>query len=159
LWQLAALALLYFSTVWLIVHTAVTVARRDWLLVSLMILPLPVLGIWIITVSQSSGFLLNALRSLETRFSQWDSPMAFLFLLLGVSTILFIRVRQRSLKVGSIIAVGIVGGALAARSLWGDMGLFRLIAVSLGLLLFLTIPLLLQSVLGRDGEPKAPLPS
>jgi hypothetical protein len=159
LWQLASLAVLYLFTVWLIVHTAVTVARRDWLLVSLMLLPLPVLGIWIITVSQSSGFLLEALRSLETRFSQWDSRMASLFLFLGVSTVLFVRVRQRSLKVGSIIAVGIVGGAIAARCLWGDVGLFRLLAVSLGLLLFLTIPLLLRSLFGHDGEPKTPLPS
>jgi hypothetical protein len=159
LWQLAALAALYTVTIWVIASTAVTVARRDWILVSLMLLPLPVLGMWIITMTQSTGFLLNALHSLEARFSRWDSAMAYFCLVLGVTTALFVRIRQRAFKVSALIAVGIVGGAAAASSIWGDLGLIRLIAVSLCLLLFLTIPLVLHALLDRDPRSETPLPS
>jgi hypothetical protein len=159
LWHLAMLVGLYAFTIWLVVATTVSVARRDWLLLSLTLLPLPVLGIWIFSVTQSAGFLLDALRSLESRFSRWDSAMAYFFVVLGVTTALFIRLRQRALKVGALIAVGIVAGAAAARSIWGDLDLFRLMAVSICLLLFLTVPLLLHALLTHDQQPKAPLPS
>jgi hypothetical protein len=152
LWHLAALAVLYAGTIWLISSTVVTVARRDWILVSLIFLPLPVLGIWTFSVTQSAGFLLDALRSLEVRFSRWDTAMAYFFVVLGATTAVFVRVRQRALKVAAVISVGIVGGAAAAGSIWGELGLIKLIAVSTCLLLFLTIPLLLQALLGRDPQ-------
>ena len=158
-WQLSVLALLYAFTIWLIASATVTVARRDWILVSLMLLPLPVLAIWVISVTQSEGFLLHALQGLETRFSRWDTAMANFFVALGVTTALFIRIRQRALKVAAVIAVGIIGGAAAARSIWGDLGLFQLIAVSVCLFLFLTIPFLLRAIFSHDQEPKQPLPS
>jgi hypothetical protein len=159
LWQLAALAALYTVTLWVIASTAVTVARRDWILVSLMLLPLPILGIWLITVTQSSGFFMKALQSLEAPFSRWDTAMANFCLLLGVTTAIFIRLRQRAFKLSAIIAVGIVGGAIAAGKIWGDLGLFRLIALSLSLLLFLIVPLLLHVLLDRDRKPETPLSS
>ena len=143
----------------MLASTAVTVARRDWILVSLMLLPLPVLGIWIISVTQSSGFFLNALQRLEVRFSRWDSAMAYFCVVLGVTTALFVRIRQRAFKAVALIAVGIVGGAVAATSIWGDMGLFKLIAISLCLLLFFTIPLFLHALVDRDPRSETPLPS
>ncbi len=159
LWQLAALAVLFTVTIWVLASTAVTVARRDWILVSLMLLPLPVLGIWIITVTQASGYFLNALQSLEAGFSRWDSAMAYFCVVLGVTTALFVRIRQRAFKAVGLIAVGIVGGAVAAGNIWGDMGLFKLIAISLGLLLFFTIPLFLHALVDRDPRSETPLPS
>jgi len=157
--QLAIRAILYVFTLWLIASTAVTVARRDWILLSLMLLPLPVLGLWTVTVTQSAGVLVDVLHSIESRFSRWDSAMGYFFAALGITTALFVRVRQRALKVGTVIIVGIVGSAAALRSLWGDLGLFRLLAVSLCILLFLTVPLLLSAMLGHEEQPKEPLPS
>lgn len=157
LWQLAALALLFTVTIWVLASTAVTVARRDWILVSLMLLPLPVLGIWIITITQSTGFFLDALQRLEARFSRWDSAMAYFCVVLGVTTALFVRIRQRAFKAIGLIAVGIVGGAIAASSIWGDMGLFKLLAISFCLFLFFTIPLLLHALLDRDPGSETPL--
>jgi hypothetical protein len=150
---------LFTFTIWVLASTAVTVARRDWILVSLMLLPLPVLGIWIISVTQSTGFFLNALQDLEVRFSRWDSAMAYFCLVLGVTTALFVRIRQRAFKAVALIAVGIVGGAIATGSIWGDMGLFKLIAISVCLFLFFTIPLLLHALLDRDPRSETPLPS
>ena len=158
-WHLAGLAVLYVFTIWLIASTAVRVARRDWILLSLMLVPLPVIAIWVLTVTQSAGILVHALRSIEARFSQWDSAMACFFAVLGVTTALFVRIRQRAWKVIAVIAMGIVGSALALRSFWGSLGVFRLLAVTVFLLLFLTIPLLLRTMLGQDHSPKEALPS
>jgi len=55
--------------------------------------------------------------------------------------------------------VGIVGSALAARSFWGSLGLLPLLAISFCLLLFLTVPLLLRSMLRHDERSENPLPS
>jgi hypothetical protein len=158
LWHLAALLVVYGFTLWLIASTAITVARQDWILVSLMLLPLPVLGIWIISVSQS-GFLFDALRGFEARFTKWDSVMAYVFLMLGMTTALFIRVRQRAVKVVAVLAVGIVGGAAAVSNIWGEFGILRIIAISVCLFLFLIIPFLLRALLGRDQQPHARLAS
>lgn len=141
-------------TIWLVSVTAVSVARRDWILLSLMLLPLPVLGLWLVNMSQSVGSITQALLSIEARFSRWDGAMADFFLTLGVTTAFFVRVRQRAIKVGAIIAFGVIGGAFAARNIWGDLGFIRLSAVLLSLVVILIVPLLLQSMLGHDQDPK-----
>lgn len=158
-WHLGLLGLVDLFTLWLIATTAVAVARRDWLLLSLMVLPLPILGLWLITVTQSNGVVVDALRGLESGFSRWDGAMGYVFVVLGVTTALFVRLRQRALKVGAVIAVGIIGGAAAARSLWGDLGLFRTLAVGLCFFLFLTVPLLLRAMVVHEEQPEDPLPS
>jgi hypothetical protein len=157
LWELVLLGALCIFTIWLVASTTVKTAKRDWILASLMLLPLPVLAIWLITVSHSDGFIFNVLRSFEVRFSRWDTAMAFFCTTLGVASVLFIRVRQRALKAGSIFAVGIIGGAAAVRSFWGAAGVPELLLLSLALLAFLTSPLLLQRVVGRETEPSARL--
>jgi hypothetical protein len=158
-WHLGLLVALYGFTFWLLVSTAVAVARRDWILLSLMLLPVPVMILWTITVTQSAGVLVDALRGIESRFSRWDGAMGYFFALLGVTTALFVRARQRVVKVGSVIAAGIVGGVLAARSLWGNLGLLPILGICFCLLLFLTVPLLLRTMIRQDEQAKEPLPS
>ena len=85
--------------------------------------------------------------------------MGYFFVVLGITTALFVRVRQRALKVGAVIAVGIVGTAVAARSLWGDLGLLPLLAMCFCLLLFLTVPLFLRNMLRHDESSEELLPS
>jgi hypothetical protein len=157
LWHLAVLIVIYAFSLWLIAAATMAVARTDWILVSLMLLPLPMLAIWLISVSQS-GQILDALHSLEGRFSRWDGAMAGIFLLLGVTTVLFIRVRRRAVKVVSVLAVGIVGGAVAVSSMWGEFAVLKVVAVAVGLFLFLTIPFLVRALFVRD-TPSNPLPS
>ena len=154
IWELGMLGALCIFTIWLVASTMVKIAKRDWILASLMLLPLPVLVIWLLTISQSDGFIFNVLRGFEARFSRWDMAMAYFCATLGMASVLFIRVRQRVLKAGSILAIGIVGGAAVVRSLWGVGGLFGLIVFSVALLAFLTSPLLLQTVVGREAEAR-----
>jgi hypothetical protein len=153
-WELALLGVLGVFSIWLVASTTVRTTRRDWILASLMLLPIPVLAIWLLTVSHSEGFVVNLLRSFEVRFSRWDTAMAYFCATLGIASVLFIRVRQRVLKAGSVLAVGIVGGAAVLRSFWGAAGVLEILLLSLALLAFLTSPLLLRSIVGRETEAR-----
>jgi hypothetical protein len=152
MWQLGVYALLYVFTTWLIASTAVTAARRDWILLSLMLLPLPVMGFWLVTVSQSVGVLANALQSLEARFSAWDGAMADFFLVLAVTTALFVRVRRRHVKVLAVVAVGVIASGVAARRLLVTIAPMQFIVVLACLAAFITVPLLIHGLV----SPSAP---
>lgn len=156
-WEIGALLALLAFFVWLIVTATVQIAKRDWLFLSLILLPLPVLGIWTLTVESTGDTLFRLFSQDSAPFARWDSAMAFFCLLLGVTSALFVRLRQRSLKAGAILAIGIIGGALVVRSIWSDISLVRLLAVSGGLFLFLMVPYLLHSAfthapLQKDSE-------
>lgn len=154
LWQLALLGALCICTIWLVAATTVQIAKRDWIFVSLMLLPLPVLVIWLFTVNRSEGYILDALRGFEGKFSRWDTAMAYFCSTLGMASVLFVRIRQRVLKAGAVFAVGIVGGAAAVKSIWGLAGVFGIIALSFAFLAFLSSPFLLRALVGREGETK-----
>ena len=154
LWQLALLGALCICTIWLVAAATVQIAKRDWIFVSLMLLPLPVLVIWLFTVNRSEGYILDALRGFEGKFSRWDMAMAYFCSTLGMASVLFVRIRQRVLKAGAVFAVGIVGGAAAVKSIWGLAGVFGIIVLSFAFLAFLSSPFLLRALVGREGETK-----
>lgn len=153
-WHLAGVAGFFTLTLWLVVSATARAAKRDWILVSLMLLPLPVLVVWIASVSQTDDFFVALMRGLEARLSQWDEAMAYFCVTLAVVTVLFLRLRRRSLKAGAIMAVGIVGGALAVSSIQGGLGLFGLLAVAACFLAFLFCPFVLHAYFEREGRPK-----
>jgi hypothetical protein len=152
--HLAGLGAFCIFALWLVVTATVRVARRDWILVSLMLSPLPVVVIWLASVSQSGEFVPVLLRGLEAGFYRFDGAMALFCITLGACTALFMRLRQRYLKATAILATGMIGGALAVSSIQGGVDLFRLLVISLCFLLFLVFPFVLHSYLGREGRPK-----
>lgn len=152
--HLAGLGAFCVFALWLVVTATVHVARRDWILVSLMLSPLPVLVIWLASVSRNGGFVPVLLHGLEAGFNKFDSAMALFCITLGASTTLFMRLRRRYLKATAILATGIIGGALAVSSIQGGVDLPRLIVISLCFLLFLVFPFVLHACLGREGRPK-----
>jgi hypothetical protein len=154
LWALAGLVAYFAAVSWLMMWAVVKVAKRDWLFVSLMLLPLPVLGIWALAVEQSGNPMFTYVREAVPVYAVWDSSLAFFCFVLGVTSTVFIRARQRILKAGAIIVVGMVGGALALCSIWGDMGLLRLLTASLCLLGILISPLLIHAFLGHETAEK-----
>jgi hypothetical protein len=152
--HLAGLAAFCLFALWLVVTATIRVARRDWILVSMMLAPLPVVVIWLASVSRTEGFVPAVLRGLEAGFNRFDGAMALFCLTLGLSTALFMRLRQRYLKAAAILAAGMIGGALAVSSIQGGLDLLRLIIVSLCFLLFLVLPFALHVYLGKEGRPK-----
>jgi hypothetical protein len=153
-WVLAALALYYAFVVWLLVWAAMRVAKRDWLFVSLMLLPLPVLAIWALTIEQFGDTLFRFGGGIAEPVLHWDTLMAYFCVILGITSVLFVRLRQRILKVAAIVVVGMVSGALVIRSIWTDVGIGRLLAISLCLFFVLVSPLILRAFFGHEVSPK-----
>lgn len=138
--MLVLLVLFYAFSIWLVLSTTIRVIRRDWILASLMLVPLPILGIWISNIERF--FIL--VESVSESIYRWDLVMATIFCVLSLACILFIRLRQRALKVGAIILGGIIGGLIIMRYMTVNISFFGLLFVSFLLMLFLVSPALLE---------------
>jgi hypothetical protein len=146
LWALLPLGLLYALSLWLLVATTTRALRRDWVLASLLLLPLPITGIWVFNVERLSPLL----SGLSTDPHRWDAAMAAVFLVLAVVSALIVRLRQRVLKVGALLGIGGIGAAAVAHSIWGELSLVAVIAVGLLVLGFAWSPALLRSRRGLE---------
>jgi len=149
IWILLLIATLIVFSVWVIVRTTVRVVKRDWILASLMLVSLPVVGSWLFNLEQVGGLFQGTGAALH----QWDMPMALAVAMLGVTSATFVRLRQRVLKIGALTTVGTLALAIVGHNLWGDLGFFGLVGASLLSLLFLLSPALLEARIGH-GEPK-----
>jgi FtsH-binding integral membrane protein len=133
---------------WLLISALVRGARRDWIDVSLMLLPLPVLALWLVGAERIGGL---AAAPQAAGIHRWDAAMGWVCLLLGAASVLFIRVRSRKMKAGAVVAVGILCGTAVARSINGDTGLAGLLAVALAVAVVLLSPVLIG---GEHGRPR-----
>jgi hypothetical protein len=154
IWALAGLIAYYAGVCWLLLWALVQVSKRDWLFVSLMLLPLPALGFWVLTMEQNGIQAFAAAREIGPVFSSWDSMMAFFCFALGVTSTLFIRMRRRFFKAVAILGIGIVAGALVLRSIRGDTDPLRMLVTSACLLAVLGSPLLLHAFIGHEISEK-----
>jgi len=145
---LLPLAALYAASFWLLVAATVRALRKDWLLASLMLIPLPITGIWVFHVER----LAPLVRSFTGEPNRWDAAMAVVFLVLAVSSAVFVRLRQRFLKTGALLTIGGIGAAVVARSIWSDLNLAGLAVVTVLGLAFTWCPVLLRS---RRDSPAA----
>lgn len=147
LWQFSSipspwlwlLLLAYISfALWLLASIMFRVVRRDWLLASLMILPLPVAIGWLLTLARG-GFIHN-----EQGFHGISSQIALTFLILAVATAAFIRLRHRLFKIALLLATTLV---ILIAILPADGASLVLALLLTGLLL---LPLLLEHKIERE---------
>jgi len=148
-WWVWLLCALYFPVIlWLFIHIVVQVLKRDWLLGSLMALPLPAVAGWLMTTQwqdQLVGHVGNGVHGLEP----W---IALSFLTLGGMVVLFIRFRRRQLKVGALLASGLAVVLMIACSS-GGFGLGGLLLLCLLVVLLLIGPALMEHrLVDQDDE-------
>jgi hypothetical protein len=152
LWPLLPLAALYALFIWLLIAATRSALRRDWLLASLMLLPLPIAGFWVFGIDR-----LNPLfGALGREMHRWDAAMAYIFVVLALASVVFVRLRQRLLKTGALLSIAAAGAAITVRSIWTEISLLGLIAATLLAMGFLWSPALLKSLPG--GNKETPLP-
>jgi len=77
-------------------YAIIFVVRKDWLLASFMLFPFPAIIAWLFTLEQDVGLVQYG----KEGFESGAQGMALTFLALGVAAGTFIRLRQRSLKIG-----------------------------------------------------------
>lgn len=121
--------------VFLFLAVATRALRRDWLLLSIGMLPWPVLALWLLNVD-------------ETTHAAADAAVVPAGLLLAATAALFLRVRSR-LHRGGVLAVGGVAAALVmASQLEAGGGFGLLVRTSALVLTLLFVPALLPGARG-----------
>lgn len=150
-WWVWLLLVMYFPVIlWLFIHILLQVLKRDWLLGTLMALPLPPLVGWFITAQWRHGLLgggESGLRGLEP----W---IALSLLTLAGIVVLFNRFRQRSLKAGVLLISGLAVLIFIACSSAGSVGVLKLVFLASIMLFLLLAPALLERrVANQEDDP------
>jgi hypothetical protein len=149
---LSIVTVYYLLALVMIVSVTIRAVKRDWILASLMLAPLPILGGWLVNVEQVGGiFRVSGTAALF----QWDISLAWVFAVLAVTTATFVRLRQRILKAGAVVIVGVIASTIAGHGLWGDLGVFGLLAIAVISLLFLLAPALLETRFRKEHQGDA----
>jgi hypothetical protein len=140
---------LYALFIGLMAFAVVRVVKRDWLLASYMLFPLPVLGVWIAEIARL-GVRFN---SADPAAYAWDGTMAAAFILLGLCAAAFVRIRLRLVRIlllaGTCLGVTLLVGRVLLET---SPVLTRRLLLGLPLLTLLA-PALLEQILGH-GEPQ-----
>lgn len=147
-WVLMLISALCLFAIWIIVRTTVRVARRDWILASLMLVPLPIIGGWLLNLERVGGLFQGSSKALHLS----DTSMALALITLGLTSAVFIRLRQRVLKVGALVSIGSIAMAMIAHNLWGDQSFLGLLGTSLLLVILLLSPALLEAKIGHGEQ-------
>jgi len=139
---------LYGVAFWIVLAVVSRILKRDWLLVSYMLMPLPLLGIWIAAIDDMG----QVLFALGLRIHQWDRSMVLALLLLSLSTALFTRLRQRLSKVATLLVIGMGSTMIAGWTVLGANHFLNLLLISAIPISTVLIPAALQTLFVRSGE-------
>ena len=139
---------LYGVAFWIVLAVVSRILKRDWLLVSYMLLPLPLLGIWI-TAIDGVG---QDLFPLGTQVHQWDRNMVLALLLLSLSAALFMRLRQRLVRVAILLVIGMGSTMIAGWTVLGANHFFNILLISAIPISTVLIPAVLQTLFVHQGD-------
>lgn len=127
----------------ILVSLARQILARDWLYVSLMLLPIPIVLGWVLALGGNIEFVENG-EQLQV-IAPW---VAVSFLALAVTVVTFIRVRRRWVKVGALLVPMVLILLLVSVVGWSNIGLWGWLILTLASLLFLFSPVLLEHMWG-----------
>jgi hypothetical protein len=127
--------------IWLILRIVSQTIKSDWMYVSLMLLPIPIIISWFL-VAQWRGSLDSS--TLE-RLTVYGPSIGVSFLALAFGVVAFIRTRRRWLKISVLFLTGIITLGLIFAYAWGTIDLTSLLLLILLLVSLFLIPALLQN--------------
>jgi len=148
-WSWLAILLYIPLALWLVVSITIQTIKRDWLYGALMLLPIPIILGWFLAVEQEGNLLDLSLERIQ-HFAPW---IGLSFLALAVTVAVFIRSRQRWLRVALLLISGILSLMMIAFYTEGRLSLSTfsvLILLMLGLLLS---PALVERRIRHVGMP------
>jgi hypothetical protein len=139
-WSWLAILLYIPLALWLLYSITLQTIKRDWLYCSLMLLPVPTIIAWFLVVEPMGRYPEYWLERIQN-FAPW---IGLSFLALAVAVALFIRLRQRWLKVSVLVISGLLTLIMVACYAEGKLGLFALLVLIVVMLGLVLIPALLE---------------
>ena len=141
------------ASIWVVVRMVSTAARRDWLIASMSIMPVPFLAFWFVFFYNQEAVL----SSKGQMFYGVDTTAAIVFLILAATTALFFRVSRRMVRIVLLVVTVPSMAVLAWMSYQGGpgyMALFTLASMSAAVVVG---PVLLDLKAGQ-GRVQVPAP-
>jgi hypothetical protein len=139
-WAFLALIAYIPLTVWWLIRVVMLTVKRDWLFSSLMLLPLPIVIGWYLAVSPSGKLSEETLQQLYS-FAPW---IGLSFMGLAATIAVFVRIRQRRLRVGVLAASGLVTLSLIVYHSTGYVDNYAFVGLLFALWSVLLIPPFLE---------------
>jgi len=139
-WSWVAILLYIPLALWLLYRITVQTIKRDWLYSSLMLFPVPIILGWFLAVQLEGRFPEFSVERLHD-LAPW---IGLSFLALAISAAIFIRLRQRWLKVAVLFISGLLTLIMAACYAEGRLGLSTFLVLILVLLSLFLTPALLE---------------
>ena len=133
--------LIYFPlALWWLYYIVVQTVKRDWLLCSVTLLPIPIIIGWYLTVAPEGRLTEDSVQRLQ-HFAPW---IGLSFLTLALTIAAFIRVRQRWLRMALLIISGLFTLTMVAYYAHGRLSLSTLIGLILVMWGVFLVPALLE---------------
>jgi hypothetical protein len=140
-WAWVAVVVYLPLALWLLIRIVSQTMKKDWLYISLMLLPMPIIISWFLATNWQGNFDVPAFERLYL-FGPWIG-LSFLALALGVVS--FIRVRKRWLKISVLFFSGAIVLALVFSYARGSLDFVSLLLLILFLVSIFLIPALLEN--------------
>jgi hypothetical protein len=146
-WSLLAIPVYIPLALWWLFHIIVQTNRRDWLLSSLMLLPIPIIVGWFLAVSPGARFNEYSLQHVYS----FAPRIGLSFLAMALTIAAFIRLRQRWLRIILLIISGLLTLTLLVYYTNGRLNTPVLLGLVVIMWAVFLIPLLLENRL-RNGR-------
>jgi len=125
---------------WLIFRVVSQTIKKDWVYISLMLLPMPVIISWFIVTEWRYGVNMDSIMSVS--YQSWIGAS---FMALACGVISFVRIRRRWLKVTVLFMTGIITLALIYFYTWGQLSFVNLLLLILLLVSIFLVPAMLEN--------------
>ena len=133
--------------IFILVAVARQILKIDWLFVSLMLLPVPIVLGWVVMLSARDSFFGMDL------FHETATWIALSFAVLALTVATFIRVRQRWIKTGALLVCATLVLAVVALISSNALSLWAWLFLSLVALSHLFVPALLERKIREKSHP------
>ena len=147
-WSLIVIPLYLSLAAWWLIHIINQIVKKDWLFSSVMLLPIPIIFGWFLTVSPDGKLTETSLQQ-ATLMAPW---IGLSFIALALTVAAFIRIRQRWLRIGLLVLSGVSTLTLVANYTHGYLTTPMFVGLMLIMWGIFLIPPLLERRLRRRAE-------
>lgn len=139
-WSFLALPVYLALALWWLFRIVIMTIKRDWLFSSLMLLPLPIIIGWLLVIAPSGRFSEESIQ----RLFQYAPWIGLSFMGLALTIAVFIRLRQRRLRVSLLAASSLPTLSLIVHESTGNLINLAFLALLIVMWGVLLIPLLVE---------------
>ena len=132
-------------SMWVLASVVGKVMQRDWLMASFTALPFPFLTSWVLFLNWRGGLW----GTHAERIQDSDTAQAFIFLALAITTVVFLKIGPRLLKIGLLTITTAILVTITITALPVDFNFLSLLLIIVASVVFLLSPAMLESQRGR----------